>query len=203
MGEKSAENVLASIEASKQKPLHRLIFALGIRYVGDQTAVLLANAFGSLEALAAASQEEIEQVEGIGPKIAASVRAYFDEPRNQAIVDKLRRHGLRFEQERVEAAGPTPLAALTFVVTGRLERHSRQQIEARIKELGGAVGDAVTRKTDYLVVGAEAGSKLARAQKLGTTILDEAGFEALLAERAASEPWPAGSVGAAQAREST
>ena len=194
MGEKSAENVLASIEASKQRPLHRLIFALGIRHVGDQTAVLLANHFRSLDALAAASQDEIETVEGVGPKIAASIRAYFDEERNLRVIEKLRAHGLRFEQEGSQVDGDAPLAGLTFVVTGRLERRSRQQIEALIKELGGSIGDAVSKKTSYLVVGADAGSKLAKAQKLGTTILDEDEFDALVASKSSTSP-PRASVG--------
>jgi DNA ligase (NAD+) len=181
MGEKSAENVLESIERSKQRPLSRLIFALGIRYVGEQTAELLANAFGSLDALMNASEEAIEAVDGIGPKIAASVRAYFQEPRNRAVIEKLRKHGLRFEIERRDSKGPAPLAGLTFVVTGRLERRSRQQVESLIKELGGHVADAVSKKTDYLVVGEDAGSKLARAEKLGTRIIDEDEFDKLIA----------------------
>jgi DNA ligase (NAD+) len=180
MADKSADNVLASIEGSKQRPLERLIFALGIRYVGYQTAEILANAFGSLDALMKASLEQINAVEAIGPKIAQSVHAYFQEPRNRAVIEKLRSHGLRFTRARRATAGPTPLADLSFVVTGRLERHSRQQIESLIKDLGGNVADNVSKKTDYLVAGADPGSKLARAEKLGTKIIDEDQFEKLV-----------------------
>jgi DNA ligase (NAD+) len=180
--------VLASIEASKQRPLSRLIFGLGIRHVGFQTAEWLARAFGSLDALMQASQEEIEAVEGVGPTIAASIYSYFQEARNRALVEKLRACGVRLADEAAAASvGPTPLAGLSFVVTGRLERHSRLQIEALIQELGGQVADNVSKKTSYLVVGEEAGSKLAKAQKLGTTILTEAEFEGLLAERRVQE----------------
>jgi DNA ligase (NAD+) len=181
MAERSAENVLTSIQTSKQRPLPRLIFALGIRYVGDQTAELLAAAFGSLDALMAADQAEIEAVDGIGPKIASSVYAYLQEPRNRAIIEKLRRHGLQFEVERGAASEPGLLSGLSFVVTGRLERRSRLEVEALIKQLGGNVGDNVTKKTNYLVAGTDAGSKLAKAQKLGTRILDEDELEQLIA----------------------
>jgi DNA ligase (NAD+) len=181
LADKSAENLLRSLEVSKSRPPARVLFALGIRHVGGQTAVLLINAFGSIDALTAASEAEINTVEGVGPKIAASVRAWFDEPRNQAVLDKLRAAGLRFADDRPADTGDLPLAGKTFVITGRLERWTRLAAEARIKELGGSVGDAVSRKTDYLIVGDDPGSKLAKAQKLGTTVLDEARFEALLA----------------------
>jgi DNA ligase (NAD+) len=139
-----------------------------------------------MNALAAASEAEINTVEGVGPKIAASVRAWFDEPRNRTVLEKLRHAGLQFTAAAPAATGDLPLAGKSFVITGRLERQTRLQAEGRIKELGGAVGDAVSRKTDYLVVGAEPGSKLAKAQKLGTTLLDEAALEALLADPAAA-----------------
>ncbi len=181
MGDKSAENLLRAIEASKSRPVARLLFALGIRHVGAQTAALLINAFGSLDALAAASEAEITAVEGVGPKIAASVRAWFDEPRNRTVLEKLRRAGLRFSEEPTAPATGLPLAGKSLVITGRLERWTRLAAEARIKELGGTVSDTVSRKTDYLVVGADPGSKLRRAQQLGTRILNEAEFEALLA----------------------
>jgi DNA ligase (NAD+) len=172
---------LRSIEVSKGRPLERVLFALGIRHVGAQTAALLVGAFPTMDGLAAASEAEINAVEGIGPKIAASVRAWFDEPRNRTVLEKLRRAGLQFTAAAPAAAGDLPLAGQSFVITGRLEHLTRLQAEARIKELGGTVGDSVSRKTSYLVVGDEPGSKLAKAQKLGTTILDEAAFDALLA----------------------
>jgi DNA ligase (NAD+) len=183
MGEKSAQNVLDNIQASKSRPLTRVLFALGIRYVGYQTAELLARAFGSMDRLRAASLEDILAVEGIGPKIAESVYAWFHETDglNLGIVDKLIATGVNMSEDAASPGGP--LAGLTIVVTGRLERHSRTQIEQWIKDLGGTIGDSVSKKTSYLVAGEEAGSKLARAQKLGTSILDEAGLEALVAER--------------------
>src|SRR5262249_55950228 len=152
MGEKSAQNVIDSIEASKQRPLSRVLFALGIRYVGDQTAALLANHFLSMDALMNADEQAIVEVDGIGPKIAASVFAYFQEPQNRETIEKLRAAGLQLAAEEQEVSGDQPLAGLGFVVTGTLERHSRLQIEARIKELGGGVSDNVSRKTSYVVV---------------------------------------------------
>ena len=181
MGDKSAQNVLDNIEASKQRTLTRVLYALGIRYVGYQTAELLARAFGTMERVRAASLDDVLSVEGIGPKIAESVYAWFHELENLKLVDKLAAAGVNMSEDATTLGGP--LAVLTIVVTGRLERHSRTQIEQRIKELGGAVGDSVSKKTSYLVAGDDAGSKLARAQKLGTPILDEAGFEALIAEK--------------------
>jgi DNA ligase (NAD+) len=181
MGDKSAQNVLDNIAASKARTLTRVLFALGIRYVGYQTAELLARAFGSMDAVRAATLEDIVAVEGIGPKIAESVYAWYRDPDNPRIVDKLIAAGVNMTEEAVARGGP--LAGLTIVVTGRLERHSRGQIEQMIKDLGAVVGDSVSKKTNYLVAGEDAGSKLAKAQKLGTPILDEAEFEALVAEK--------------------
>jgi DNA ligase (NAD+) len=185
VGDKSAQNILDNLEASKQRPLNRVIFALGIRYVGDQTAELLAHAFGSMDALRAASFEEINAVEGIGPKIAESVHAWFEDPTNLTFLGKLEQAGVHMLDRTSQVSGP--LKGLTIVVTGRLERHTRGQIEARIKSLGGGVGDSVSKKTDYLVAGEDAGSKLARAQKLGTSILSEDELEQLIEERSARE----------------
>jgi DNA ligase (NAD+) len=187
MAEKSAQNVVDSIEASKLRPLNRVLFALGIRYVGDQTATLLANHFGSMEALMNASEEEIVEVEGIGPKIADSVFAYFREPRNRDTIRRLREAGLKLEAEKREAVGDQPLAGLAFVVTGTLARHSRLQIESRIKELGGVVSDSVSKKTSYVLVGENPGSKVRRAQQLGTPVISEDDFEELVSEKAAAE----------------
>jgi DNA ligase (NAD+) len=181
LADKSADNLLRSLELSKGRSVARLLFALGIRHVGSQTAALLVNAFGNLDALRDASQEAIGAVEGVGPKIAASVRAWFDEPRNLAVLEKLRAAGLRFAEESTDAEGDQPLTGQSFVITGRLDGMTRQRAEARIKALGGAVGDAVTRKTTHLVVGAEPGSKLKKAQQLKTSILDESALEELLA----------------------
>jgi DNA ligase (NAD+) len=164
-----------------------VLFALGIRYVGDQTATLLANHFGSMDALMNASEEEIVEVEGIGPKIADSVYAYFQEPRNRDTIRRLHEAGLTLEAEKREAAGDQPLAGLAFVVTGTLARHSRLQIESRIKELGGVVSDSVSKKTSYVLVGENPGSKVRRAQQLGTPIISEDDFEGLVSEKAAAE----------------
>jgi DNA ligase (NAD+) len=183
LADKSTQNILDNIQASKQRSLTRVLFALGIRYVGYQTAELLARAFGSLDRLRQAPLEEIKDVEGIGPKIAESVYAWFHEPdgQNLRMLDKLVAAGVNMVEASAVQTGP--LSGLLIVVTGRLERQGRTQIEQRIKSLGGTVGDSVTRKTSYLVAGADAGSKLARAQTLGTPILDEDGFEALVKER--------------------
>ncbi len=181
MGEKSAQNVLDNIVASKSRSLTRVLFALGIRYVGYQNAELLARAFGLMHRLREACLEEIVAVEGIGPKIAESVYAWFRDADNLRIVDKLVAAEVNMVEESAAASGP--LAGLTIVVTGRLEHYTRGQIEQRIKELGGSVGDSVSKKTDYLVAGDDAGSKLASAQKLGTPILDEAAFDTLVSER--------------------
>jgi len=181
MGDKSAQNVLDNIEHSKKRSLTSVLFALGIRYVGYQNAELLARGFGSMTSLRQASLEDILAVDGIGPKIAESVYAWFQDDANLRLVNKLEQVGVNMIEESASATGP--LAGLTIVVTGRLEHHTRGQIELRIKELGGVIGDSVSKKTSYLVAGDDAGSKLAKAQKLGTPILDEAAFEALVSER--------------------
>jgi DNA ligase (NAD+) len=188
VGDKSAQNILDNIEASKQRPLTRVLYALGIRYVGYQTAELLARAFGTMQALRQAQLDEIVGVEGVGPKIGESVHAWLHDEDNLRIVDKLVGFGVNMTEEAVTRGGP--LVGLTIVVTGRLERHSRAQIEQRIKELGGAVGDTVSKKTSYLIAGEDAGSKLDRAKKVGTPILDEAGFEALIDERSTAHEHP-------------
>lgn len=181
MGGKSAENLVRGIEASKSRPLANIIFALGIRHVGFETARLLSLSFGSLEAIMAASPDELQGVDGIGPVVAESIAAWSMRPENQATVAKLKAAGVRLHAEREPgSAGTAPLAGLTIVVTGRLESMSRGEAEERIAALGGKAGSSVTKQTDFLVVGAEAGSKLARAEKLGTPILDEEAFVRLL-----------------------
>jgi DNA ligase (NAD+) len=181
IGEKSAQNVLDNIEASKTQSLTHVLYALGIRYVGYQNAELLARAFGTMAQLRQATYEQTESVEGIGPKIAESVYAWFREPENGRFVDRLAAAGVNMTEDSAMVSGP--LSGLTIVVTGRLEHHSRSQIEQRIKDLGGVVGDGVSKKTSYLIAGDDAGSKLGKAQKLGTPILGEAAFESLVAER--------------------
>jgi DNA ligase (NAD+) len=186
MGEKSADNVLRSIEASKQRPLAQVIFALGIRHVGYEVASMLANHFGSMQALMDATEEQVEAIPGIGPKIAQSIVEFFKLEENRRTVAKLAAAGVNLREES-GGAREGPLSGLTFVITGRLERFSRDAAERLVKRHGGAVGSSVTKKTDYLVVGEEPGSKLGKAQQVGTQILDEEGFASLLVERGISE----------------
>jgi len=181
MADKSVSNILAAIAKSKARPLANVIFALGIRHVGEEMAQILADYFGSIDALAKASQEELLAIPTVGPKIAESVFNFFRQEGNRRVIEKLRRAGVRLE-ERKAPPKALPLAGLEFVVTGRLEAFTRHEAEARIKALGGTVGSSVTRKTTYLVVGAEPGSKLDRAQALGTLLLTEEEFLRLLAE---------------------
>ncbi len=184
---KLAENVLAALEASKAQPFARVLYALGIRHVGAVTARALAEHFGSLDALQAASVDELAAVPGVGPVVAEAVRQYLDDDHNRRTLEDLRRHGLRFvEQARDRAA--QPLAGRTFVLTGRLDTLTRSAAQERIEALGGRVGSAVSRSTDYVVAGADPGSKLARARALGITVLDEADFLALLDEAGSDAP---------------
>ena len=180
MGEKSADNLLAGIEASKQRPLGRVLFAIGIRHAGFETAELLAGHFGSVDALISATQDDLEAVPAIGPKIAESVYEYFHDEQNLALIEKLRAAGVKLEG--ATAARKGPLMGSTFVVTGSLSRWSRNEIESLIKSLGGGVGSSVTKKTSYLVAGESPGSKLTKAQEYQVPVLDEDGFQALLQE---------------------
>ena len=178
---KLAENVLAALEASKSQPFARVLYALGIRHVGAVTARALAQQFGSLDALQAASVDELAAVPGVGPVVAEAVRQYLDDEHNRQTLEALRRRGLRFAQEAGGAA-PGPLAGRTFVLTGRLDTLTRSAAQERIEALGGRVSSAVSRSTDYVVAGADPGSKLARARARGVTVLDEAAFLDLLGE---------------------
>jgi DNA ligase (NAD+) len=182
MADKSVSNVLNSIEKSKDRPLARVIFALGITHVGEQYAELLAENFNSIKDLAKASQEELSDLPSIGPKIAESIVAFFRQEGNKQIIEKLRKAGVRLKKEKAKEARPEelPLAGLEFVLTGKLESFSRSEAEAKIKALGGKASSDVTRKTSYVVVGADPGSKLAKANKLGTKMLSEAEFLELL-----------------------
>ncbi len=179
LGEKSVDNLLASIEASKQRPLAQLIFALGIRHVGGEVASILANHFGSIDTLTDASTDQIDEIPGIGLTIAESVREFFSLEENRRLVEKLRAARVNLREE-TGGAREGPLSGLTIIVTGRLDRFSRDEAESLVKRYGAAVGSSVTKKTDYLVVGADPGSKLQKAQQLGTQVLDEAAFLALL-----------------------
>ena len=181
MADKSVSNVLNSIAGSKDRPLPRVIFALGILHVGEETAELLASHFLSLDRLANATMEELLSIPSIGPKIAESIVAFFRQGGNRKIIEKLRKAGVRLE-EAPPKPKELPLAGQEFVITGRLEAFTRQEAEAKIKELGGTVGSSVTKKTTYLVVGAEPGSKLDKARSIGTKLLTEEEFLRLLGE---------------------
>ncbi|MEE9285443.1 MAG: NAD-dependent DNA ligase LigA [Dehalococcoidia bacterium] len=176
MGERSSQNLVGAIAASKSRSLDRLIFALGIRHVGGETAKLLAQAYPNLDALAGATADELAQIPSIGPKIAESVVAYFREERNRRVIEKLKRAGVDPQHEVKEPPGPRPLADLSFVITGKLESMSRQQAEETVRALGGAAHSSVTRKTSYVVAGAEPGSKHQKAQQLGIPVLTEEQF---------------------------
>jgi len=182
MGDKSAANLLANIERSKQTTLARFLYGLGIRHVGESTAKDLAQHFGGLDRLMNASVEQLLQVADVGPIVAESVRAFFDEPHNVDVVGGLREKGVRWEEGPgdVAHAVPKPLAGKTFVITGTLPTLSREDAKEMIESLGGKVAGSVSKKTAYVVAGAEAGSKLAKAAELGVAVLDEAGLLALL-----------------------
>ncbi|MBC7104705.1 MAG: NAD-dependent DNA ligase LigA, partial [Firmicutes bacterium] len=179
LGPKSAENLLRAIADSKARSLAQLIFGLGIRHVGERAARVLAERFGSLERLMAASEEELQEIPEIGPKIAASVVAFFAAGENREIVRRLERAGVRTREEAV-ARGDLPLAGKTFVLTGALGRLTRPEAERLITELGGRVASSVSRKTDYVVVGENPGSKYERALSLGIPLLNEEEFLSLL-----------------------
>jgi DNA ligase (NAD+) len=184
MGKKSAAKLLAEIEKSKSNDVWRFLYGLGIRHVGERGAQVLADHFGSVDAIEHASFGELQQVREIGPVLAASVRSWFDEPANRELIEAFRRAGLKLTGERKRApAGPQPLAGKTFVITGTLESMSRDDAQAKIEALGGKVTGSVSKKTNYLVVGADAGSKLEKARALGVPTLDEAAFLDLLRAR--------------------
>ncbi len=181
-GPKRIANVLAAIDAARHRPLDRLLVGLGIRFVGTVAAQALVNAFGSLDAIMQAGQAELEQVPGIGPVVAASIVDFFARPENRALIDKLRAAGVQLGGSTQRERRSDTLAGQTFVLTGTLPTLSREQASALIVAHGGKVTDSVSKKTSYVVVGANAGSKLAKAQQLGIPVLDEAGLLALIGE---------------------
>jgi DNA ligase (NAD+) len=178
VGEKTADALLTEIEASKKQPLNRVLLGLGIRHVGERTAQALAEEFGSIDALIAATEEELTAVNDIGPKVAATVREFFSNQRNLALIERLRKAGLTFTAEK-KVRG-TALAGLTFVLTGTLPTLTREAAKERIEAAGGKVSGSVSKKTSYVVAGEEAGSKLANAEKLGVPVLDEAALLKML-----------------------
>jgi DNA ligase (NAD+) len=177
MGEKSAQNVLDEIEASKKLPLERVIYGLGIRFVGERTAQFLAEHLGSMDALMNATEEELQQVNEVGPRIAQSIAEFFQEPRNRELVERLRKAGLTFAGARKKRG--TKLAGKTFVLTGTLTS-PRDQVKKRIEDAGGRVSGSVSKKTDYVVAGTEAGSKLDKAKELAVKVIDEKELAELL-----------------------
>ncbi len=180
MAEKSAQNLLNEIEASKKAPLPRLIYALGIDFVGERTAQLLADHFGSMEKLANASLDDLMEVNEVGPKVAQGVADFFSEPVNKKLIERLRAAGLNMKEKRREPRG-TKFAGMTFVFTGTLVNRTREDAEALVVSQGGKAGSSVSKKTNYVVVGSDPGSKFDKAKTLGVPVLDEAGFEKLLA----------------------
>jgi DNA ligase (NAD+) len=180
MGPKSSENLLDEIQKSKSNDIARLIFALGIRHVGERLAQTLAAHFRGIDMLAAAGVEELTAVEDVGPVVAESIAFFFKQPENRDLLRKLKTAGLNFAAKKGEAKGDQPLAGKTFVLTGGLDRFSRDEAKDAIEHRGGTVTDSVSKKTTYLVVGKEPGSKLAKAQKLGITILNEKEFSKLI-----------------------
>ncbi len=178
MGEKSAQNLLRALADSKSRPFHRVLFGLGIRHIGSHTARLLAQHFGSIDKLMSASEEEIGKIPGIGAAVAQSLKNFFADKENLRLIERLRKAGLKFEEKT--ALGPKPLAGKKFVLTGTLERFTREEATEKIMALGGVVSSSVSKKTDYVVVGKEPGSKLDRARALGVKIINEAEFLQLL-----------------------
>jgi DNA ligase (NAD+) len=177
MGDKSAQNVLEEIEASKKLPLERVIYGLGIRFVGERTAQFLAEHFGSMDALMNAGEEELQQVNQVGPRIAQSIAEFFHEKKNRELVEGLRRAGLTFTGKKKERG--TKLAGKTFVLTGTLTR-PRDQVKKTIEDAGGRVSGSVSKKTDYVVAGTDAGSKLDKAKELGVSVIGENDLDKLL-----------------------
>lgn len=180
MGPKSARNLLDELEASKKNDASRLIFALGIRHVGEKLARTLSGRFGGIEALAGADEDELTGIDDVGPVVAANVVFFFGQPENRALLEKLRAAGINFAGQKEAAAEGGPLTGVTFVLTGALERFTRDEATAEIEKRGGKVVDSVSGKTGYVIAGADPGSKRTKAQTLGVKILDEQAFLALL-----------------------
>ena len=183
MGKKSAAKLMLQIEKSRGNELWRLIYGLGIRHVGERASQVLARAFGSMDAVCAATKEQLQQTSEVGPVLAESVRSWFDEPRNRQLIDRLHAAGVNMEvplEQRVAAQPPGPLTGKTYVITGTLQSMSREDATAALERLGAKVTNSVSKKTTGVVVGAEAGSKAEKARTLGVPMLDEAAFLELI-----------------------
>ena len=174
--DRSISNVLEQVEESKDRPIWRLLVGLNIRHVGTHVAQVLARAFGSIDAIAAASEDDIDAVPEIGPEIAATVREWFDEQENLALIEKLRAAGVRTADERGGDEGPRPLEGLSIVLTGGLEGLSREEAIELAQAAGARVSSTVSKKTTFVVAGESPGSKLAKAESLGVDVVDEAEF---------------------------
>ncbi|WP_298929864.1 NAD-dependent DNA ligase LigA [uncultured Ramlibacter sp.] len=181
MAEKSAQNVLAALESSKQTTLPRFLYGLGVRHVGEATAKDLARHFGKLDAIMDAGVEQLLEVPDVGPIVAESIHTFFQQPHNREVVEQLRACGVHWEEGEPAARAPQPLAGKTVVLTGTLPTLSREEAKEKLEALGAKVAGSVSKKTDYVVAGAEAGSKLDKAVALGVPVLDEAGLLSLLA----------------------
>ncbi|HFC12395.1 MAG TPA: NAD-dependent DNA ligase LigA, partial [Anaerolineae bacterium] len=187
--QKKVDNLLAGVEASKAQSAERVLTAIGIRFVGSSVAKLLLAQFGDIDAIAAADAEQLAEIDGVGPRIAASVMAWFSHEPNQQLLERLRAAGLQFVSERGMVSAEQSLAGKTFVITGTLPTLGRSEAKALIEQHGGKATSSVSKKTDYLLAGEKAGSKLTKAQKLGIPILSEADLLTLItksSERAAT-----------------
>ena len=178
MGKKSADRIIANIAASRKQPLPRILNGLGIPFVGERTGSILADTFGSVDAIKDADLDTLQAAEEVGPKVAHSIRRFFDEPRNRELIERLRAAGLQFEHTKKKTAGR--LAGKTFVITGTLPEWSREEAKEQIEAAGGKVSGSVSKKTSYLVAGDDAGSKLQKATELGISVLDEAALRELI-----------------------
>lgn len=170
IGKKTADALLGEVEKSKQNPVNRVLFGLGIRFIGERTAQLLAEEFGSMDALMAASVEELERVDEVGPRVSQAIREFFDERKNRDLIEKLRKAGLTFTAEKRKKTAQ--LDSLTFVLTGTLPNLTREDAKAKIEAAGGRVSGSVSKKTNYVVAGEDAGSKLDKARELGVKVID-------------------------------
>src|SRR5260370_12786695 len=177
VGEKSAENLLAEIEQSRKLPLERVIYGLGIRFVGERTAEFLSEHFGSMDALMSASLEELQQVNEVGPRVSESIREFFDEPSNRKLVERLRKY-LTFTGVKKQRG--TALAGKTFVITGTLANYSRDGAKRLIEDAGGKVSGSVSKKTDYVVAGDDPGAKFDKARELGVAVNGEKELKSLV-----------------------
>jgi DNA ligase (NAD+) len=178
VGPKERADLLAEIEGSKKAGLDRVLFGLGIRFVGQRTAQLLAEEFGSMESLMSASREDLERVNEVGPRVSEAIREFFDEGKNRDLVHKLEKAGLAMTAEKRKKT--SQLEGLTFVLTGTLPNLSREDAKARIEAAGGRVSGSVSKKTNYVVAGEDAGSKLDKARELNVNVIDEAALEELV-----------------------